>query len=113
SFRLNFVIAISFSSMDMALAARHLLQTTVTSWSTLPPWPQLPSWPIFPTIPASLPNILFFPSPPPPPTLPNIPLFPSPPPPSFPPIRFPFSFFPFGTFLSPQNLQSPPTPEVP
>ncbi|BAT86905.1 hypothetical protein VIGAN_05023500 [Vigna angularis var. angularis] len=77
-----FVLALTFSSMSMSLAARHLLQTTAPNFpsipslpkSTLPPLPSLPqfnlppmnSLPSFPTFtfPTTMPSIPFL-SPPP------------------------------------------------
>ncbi|KAG5014977.1 Protein PELPK2 [Glycine max] len=83
---LAFVIAISFSSIDMALASRNLLQTTLPTLpqGNVPPLPVFPNLPLppfsFPNIPIpKIPNIPNIPSNPIIPTIPTIPFL-SPPP---------------------------------
>ncbi|AES63507.1 hypothetical protein MtrunA17_Chr2g0279541 [Medicago truncatula] len=77
SFILAIFIAISFSNMDITLAARNLLQTTNPTTPTLPKPTLLPP---LPTIPAALPK----------PTQPSIPQFTLPPLPNTLPTIFPF-----------------------
>ncbi|TKY59462.1 IgA FC receptor [Spatholobus suberectus] len=87
---LAFFIAVSFASMDMALASRHLLQTTLPPLPTVPTLPQgnVPPLPTAPSLPLpSIPNIPTIPTlpqvtlPPLPttslPNLPSIPTIPS------------------------------------
>ncbi|QCD76584.1 hypothetical protein DEO72_LG1g205 [Vigna unguiculata] len=69
-----FLVAISFSNIDIGLAGRHLMQTT-PNVPTLPPLPTIPTQPIIPTIP-NIPQVTL-------PPLPNLPFsfpFLSPPP---------------------------------
>jgi len=96
-FILAFFIVFSFSSMNISLAARHLLQTTVPSIPTLPVVPTLPR----PTLPP-LPAIPTLPQPTLPTTQPSLPRPTLPPFPSFPTIP-----------TSIPNFNLPPLPTIP
>jgi hypothetical protein len=99
-FILAFFIVFSFSSMNISLAARHLLQTSVPSIPTLPvvptlPRPTLPPLPAIPTLPQPTQPTL-------PTTQPSLPKPTLPPFPSFPTIP-----------TSIPNFNLPPLPTIP
>ncbi|TYJ00301.1 hypothetical protein E1A91_A13G078400v1 [Gossypium mustelinum] len=105
-FALAFLMALSFASIDVGVAARHLLQQPQTQ--SLPSFPNLPMpsrssfpWPgALPPLPTTLPTGL-----PPLPSIPSVPTIPT----VIPPI--PFSFPPLPSFPNLPNLGAlPPLP---
>ncbi|CAK7355154.1 unnamed protein product [Dovyalis caffra] len=78
SFIFTFFIALAFSSMNVSLAARHLLQVPTLPKPTLPPMPSIPNLPqpTLPTLPTTQPS-LPKPTLPPLPSMPTIPTIPT------------------------------------